>query len=248
MINNLLNKTIFIHELFKRIIKNVIFKIKIKIPDSEETLILIHIGKCAGTTLDNVIKNNKAKLNYKNYFKIHLQKPPILKKAKYIIVIRNPIERIVSAFYWRSKIILLDKQQQNRFYNEKNILENLTLIEILNNLYKSNKKNKVFHRKLERIHHIKEGYYYYLNNLLKKINKEQILYVFTQENLTYELNSQLGIKVLGRLHENKKNKNNEISKQALHNLKKFLKNDYDALKKLNKIHPLTNRQYNDIFR
>ena len=39
-----------------------------------------------------------------------------------MIVIRNPIDRFISAFNWRYKLVVLDKTQEERFVGEKNTL------------------------------------------------------------------------------------------------------------------------------
>ena len=58
----------------------------------------IHIGKCAGTTIVDIFKLDE----------IHLEKPVFNNNTYYIIWIRNPISRFVSAFYFAYQIIKID--------------------------------------------------------------------------------------------------------------------------------------------
>jgi hypothetical protein len=62
---------------------------------------LIHIGKCGGFTVETVLKNN----NY-DFDSVHIQKCTFDSNKKYVIVIRNPISRFISAFYWRYKLVI----------------------------------------------------------------------------------------------------------------------------------------------
>ena len=75
--------------------------------DNEDNLIYIHIGKCGGSSLGQAINESEIiKKRFKKITTIHLSKPPILKKARYLIVIRDPIERSLSAFNWRYKNVV----------------------------------------------------------------------------------------------------------------------------------------------
>ena len=53
---------------------------------------------------------------------VHIEKPPILRNARYLIVIRNPIRRAISAFNWRYRLVVQDKAQTDRFEGEYDIL------------------------------------------------------------------------------------------------------------------------------
>jgi hypothetical protein len=63
----------------------------------------IHIGKCAGTTIVNTFKLNE----------IHLKKPIFSNDTYYVIWLRNPIDRFVSAFYFVYHILNLDTSNVN---------------------------------------------------------------------------------------------------------------------------------------
>jgi len=57
---------------------------------------IIHIGKCGGSSLRSTLKLQTA-INFKY---CHYDNPEISLKYKYIILIRDPINRIISAFNW----------------------------------------------------------------------------------------------------------------------------------------------------
>jgi hypothetical protein len=66
----------------------------------------------------NTLSKNNIEFN-----QIHIKKVKFKENKKYVILLRNPISRFISAFNWRYKLVLLDKTQENRFFNEKNTLE-----------------------------------------------------------------------------------------------------------------------------
>jgi hypothetical protein len=59
---------------------------------------LIHIGKCAGQTVNKYLLHNKVRVD-----RIHARVPEIdrLQRTGVVVVLRDPIARIISAFNWR---------------------------------------------------------------------------------------------------------------------------------------------------
>lgn len=80
--------------------------------------VFIHIGKCGGSTVRKEFKKNKIL-----FYEKHMTNVKFHRNKKYIIVIRNPISRFVSAFNWRYKLVVEDRVQENTFDGEKMILE-----------------------------------------------------------------------------------------------------------------------------
>ena len=66
------------------------------------------------------------------------------KEFKYIIIVRGPISRAISAFYWRYKLVVQTGEQRNRFPGEFEILQKYqTLNRIAENLYDEKGHKKV---------------------------------------------------------------------------------------------------------
>jgi len=63
----------------------------------------IHVGKCGGTSIVEFYKSKGYPLQ-----QYHLRKPPILEQANYILWIRDPIKRFVSAFNHSKTIATFD--------------------------------------------------------------------------------------------------------------------------------------------
>ena len=89
-----------------------------------KTLHFIHIGKCGGSSLQEAIKLSPVVQNYEKVFRSHVGGFKFVENCDYLIVIRNPIERAISAFSWRKKLVVLDEhpEQVVRFPGEREIL------------------------------------------------------------------------------------------------------------------------------
>ena len=176
---------------------------------------IIHIGKCGGSTVSCIL--NKFNIKHEN---IHIIKPIFDDNYKYLILIRNPIDRIISAFNWRYKLVILNKMQENRF------AENINDFNI----------NKLY------IHHIYEDINFYLGNFLQNIKKENIIGVVTQEDLNNDIKEIFNI-YDDNIHNNTKS-DKYISNIGYNLLKQYLYKDYECIHKLYSMGLLSDKQYN----
>lgn len=190
---------------------------------------IVHVGKSGGSTISVALR----KSGYiKDYKMIHIRKANFFPNASYVIVARDPISRMVSAFNWRYKIVVDDKKQTNRFPSEKDILIKYGSIERLaSSLYdQDGHENSEATADAMMIHHIKENISFHIGGILNKCRPEQIKGVVMQETLAEDAQRIFGITVSGRLKANPVN--TPLSEAARRNLKKFLLNDYLCLTKL----------------
>lgn len=208
------------------------------IEDSEQTLIYIHIGKCGGSSLwDAIQRSPVVNDQFKTTHKIHIKKPPILQKARYLIVVRNPIERAISAFNWRYKLVVEDEVQVNRFKGEYDILlEYKSLNAMAEALYDTDGElNLRTNRQFRTIHHLKESIAFYLTDLLSHLYPEQLFAVLATETLDQDIANALQIGSVPKNHSNKDSVQSEklwLSNSAKLNLHRFLADDYVCVEKL----------------
>lgn len=202
-----------------------------------EELIYIHIGKCGGVSLwDAINRSSVVKDRFQSISKVHVSKPPILTKSKYLIVVRNPISRAISAFNWRHKLAVEDAVMKDRFKGEHDILIKYgTLNSLAEALYDNGNLNQNVAREFRNIHHLKEDISFYLSDLLAKMKNEQLFALMATENLDADIEQVLGIQSVKRVHENRSGLVKEktyLSENARENLKKFLAQDYAAIEQL----------------
>ena len=182
----------------------------------------------SGTTLiGNIIKSQKLEIDYCN----HYVKPKYNLKKNYIISIRDPIDRFVSAFY-HTKF-----NQKITFY--KNFFETYPDINSLANDLTSNKAI----RHIRLTHVLNEGLATFLSiDDIKKNNPKFIfdysslhddIKVFFEKKLPHKKNE---VDKLLNITFGKTNKD-QLNDRGFQNLKKFLKKDievYDYLKIIKK--------------
>ncbi|RSK40703.1 sulfotransferase family 2 domain-containing protein [Mangrovimonas spongiae] len=200
--------------------------------------VVIHIGKCGGSSV--IEELNKRDLKF---FEKHVGEVTYRRNKKYIIVIRNPISRFVSAFNWRYKLVVEDGTQKDLYLGEKELLEKYSDINNLaENIY-DEEGNLVLDFKNDEfyIHHLKEDIDFYLADFLKKCKKKQIVAVLATETLSEDLKTHFNITLKSHLKKNKKK--TDLSNLAVNNLIQYLEKDYDCIEKLNNMGVLTEKQY-----
>jgi hypothetical protein len=195
---------------------------------------VIHIGKCGGSTLRYIL--DKYAIKYELF---HIAKPTFEENCKYVIIIRNPIDRIISAFNWRYKLVVLDKTQENRFAGEKNTLEKYKCI--------NNFAEQIEHFDVSKtyIHHIYEDINFYLCDFLKNVKRENILGVITQENLIDDIKNIFNVcdDICDTRVKYNSGTNKYISETGYNLLKKYLYKDYECINKLFSLGLLSDQQY-----
>ena len=197
---------------------------------------VIHIGKCGGSTLTSILNKN----NLENE-RIHMKKPEFHTNDRYVIVIRNPIARFISAFNWRYKLVVLDKTQENRFAGEKNTLVQYDSVNTLAENIGEFDVHTTY------IHHIYEDIQFYLHDFLKQCKKENIVGVVTQENLYHDIQQIFNI-CDANTHINKNDSKNDtyISTLGYDRLKQYLHKDYACIDRLYAMGCLTQGQYDTL--
>lgn len=232
----------YVRNLSKLILKmtgtlNFAKQIRERFRDSHKTLIYIHIGKCGGTTLMKTIADSPVlKRAYTRIETVHVKKPPVYKRAHYLIVIRNPIERAISAFNWRYAKVAKERTQKSWFAGEREALQKYgTLNELAEALYLNDELCAEVVSDFESILHLHARISFYLTDLLEIINSNQVRFVLAQETLDFDIERNLGVKSVHKLNKNSDKVDagsKRLTATAYANLRRYLKEDYLALERL----------------
>ena len=200
-------------------------------PEHVETVVIL-IGKCGSGSLRAALKQSGAA---DKMFIVHVQRPLFRDDLKYIIVARNPLTRVISAFNWRYKRVVIDEAQRNRFPGEYEILRRYGTIGTLGEaLYDADAlpRHEAF-RDARHIHHIREDISFHLTDLLERCSPTQIEAVLMQENLDRDMGRVFGFENVRRIHDNSVMcDRGTLSDRARTNLVRFLHRDYEALTRL----------------
>ena len=200
----------------------------------------IHVGKCGGTSLTAAIKRSQIVASrYEDVFISHVNGVVVVPGCDYILCLRNPIQRAISAFSWRKKLVLVDQlpDQVNRFAGEKNVLQRYeSLSDLGEHLYREHdgSLSQNVARDFELIHHLREKISFYLAPLQHLINQSNLFGVIIQERFADDCRSLLGVEIheSGRKNHSKVETYSAMSDRSKANLKRYLTRDYEAITRL----------------
>lgn len=205
--------------------------------DNDRTLILIHVGKCGGLSLRNALTESpRLRRDYDKILIAHLRKPPVCKNTHYMIVIRNPIQRAISAFNYTYRRVVEKGVRRSESPDECRILEKYKTLNSLGEaLYSQGTLSDEVAADFEKIRHLHERISFYLTNFLAQVKPEQIRFVLAQETLNTDIASMLEVNNKHKIHSSYNLVGMEkifLSEVAYLNLKRYMSDDYIALKKL----------------
>lgn len=205
--------------------------------DNNRTLILIHVGKCGGLSLRNALTESpRLSRDYDKILVAHLREPPVCQNAHYMIVIRNPIKRAISAFNYTYRRVVEKGVRRSESPEEYEILKKYkTLNSLAEQLYVRGYLQHEVAADFEKIRHLHERISFYLRNFLAHVKPEQIQFVLAQETLDRDIEYILGVNNRHKIHcpgaivEIDKT---FLSDEGYFNLKRYMADDYIALKQL----------------
>jgi hypothetical protein len=191
---------------------------------------LVHVGKCGGTTVRSAIQHTPHK---NTIFEFHVVQPIYCKDMKYIIVLRGPLSRTISAFNWRQRRVMQDGKEPDP--GEYEVLKRYHCINSLAELLfdDSGAPDNEAHRALRRVGHISKDISFYLSDLLKECSPDQIETVLMQESLDEDILEAFGYRNTRRVLDNSASKNSSnLSHLGRKNLLRFLEPEFEILMKL----------------
>lgn len=200
---------------------------------------IIHIGKCGGGSLWEELKKINKKIK-----RCHCKRPEIKREFNYIILIRDPINRFISAFNWKKFISSTNKIkiEETNGYKYWKTINNLS-----ENLYDKNGNiNKTVLKLIKVSNHLHLDINYYLEKILPFLNKNNCN-VIRFEHYNDDINNIFNIKIKSQKHVyNKKDYSKYISDKGIKNLKRFLEKDYNCFHKLKEKNIINDEYYHNI--
>jgi hypothetical protein len=215
-------------------------------------LVHIHIGKCGGRSVHESLHNSPiVKQRFTATHRVHIRRPAYNRKNRYLFVIRNPIDRAISAYNWRYRLVVTEGVQRNRFPGEHAILSRYETIErhALALYDESGNLDEDAARDFRAIHHLRESIAFYLEGCFGIIGSEQVFAVLCQESLDRDIEAYLDYRNDLRIHANRTDTPAErlvLSAPARANLARFLSDDFACLEKLNRLFELRPEAYHAV--
>ena len=200
----------------------------------------IHVGKCGGSTISKLLDVSPVLLNrYSSVYESHIGGVVIDSECDYLLCLRNPIARALSAFEWRKKLVLGDAHpnQVHRFSGEASVLESYgSLNNLARYLYSADGVlQQSVARDFELIHHLRESISFYLDPLVGVLHRTNVFGVICQETLVKDCREILNVdasSVFERRNESRSLSVSDLDPIVFVNLKRYLIQDYSCLSKL----------------
>jgi len=214
-------------------------------------LYIVHIGKCGGGSL--TIELNKKNIKFAL---VHCNKPKIKKDFKYIILIRDPINRFISAFNWKMFRCLTEEGKNYQGMNDaskKNIkeVEGYKYWKNINNFAENlyDEKGNVNDAAIELIknsNHLKFDINFYMEEILPICDKN-LCDVIRYEHYKDDINKVFNIEsITATSHVYDKRYSTHVSDRGKKNLRHFLEKDYNCFHKLREKNIINDEYYQDI--
>jgi hypothetical protein len=205
--------------------------------NTRRELLYIHIGKCGGATLWSALSDSALiRQQFSLVKRVHIRRPPIRRHTRYLVVVRNPIARALSAFNWRYALVVEDGAQRGRFPREHAILSHYgTLNTLAEALYVDGVLSQEAAGHFNAIHHLGESISFYLRDLLDSISADQLHGVLCTETLDADMARLLNAANPARIHVHAPRLAPErlhLSACAMANLRTFLAEDFSLLARL----------------
>ncbi len=198
---------------------------------------LIHVGKCAGSSLAAELGQRDYSFNH-----IHMSQPIVEQNRKIVVLVRDPVERFISAFNWRlyllrnDRIASVDDDQIGKLKRRLE-LEVLLNFEDVNHFTEQlpAPQNQDFchiNALMGLIGHAHEGFAWCLSNLIDQIKPDQLLGVIAQERFKQDTKALFGFTPKLTLNSNYPSHYQTLSARGRTNLAWALRADYQTLKAL----------------
>ena len=206
----------------------------------KKLLRFIHVGKCGGSTIEKLLADSPLVASkYQSIIQSHVCGVTVDSTCDYLICLRNPISRAISAYEWRKKLVVSDPppNQATRFRGEYGVLKTYSSFsDLASKLYEgSSSLNELVARDFQLVHHLRESISFYLKPLLPILTASNVYGVICQENLSADCEKLLGIPANGiteRKNYLRRESLSSLGDKAVVNLKRYLHDDYTCITSL----------------
>ena len=214
---------------------------------------VIHIGKSGGSTVRVEIKKSQLLLEkYNDIFFTHGFKPIYRRSDDYLIVIRNPLSRAISAFNWRYHLVVETEKKKGFKKGEWEVLKKYdTLSNLAESIYsESGHINRSALNEFRLIPHLYEDISFYLSDLLPRLLPAQVYGVIKTHSIQSDCSELLGSGLIG--HEKKHGTSDQtglrncLTSKARANLKRLMYKDFQCITQMWCMGMLSKSDYNQL--
>ena len=211
------------------------------------TLVIVHVGKCGGRSLKKAIRRSvRMALRYSSIETWHTLSSVFPDGDEYVVVLRSPIRRALSAFDYRYKQVISKGTDPRIFPGEEAALSRWSDFNSLAEaLYRDGKAVESAMHDFSAVHHLgDETLHQYLDNLDTAVEQQKPITCIVTENLSEESKKFLRLRV-GKSHQGVSFAVAPpvLTETAKENLRRKFASDYRALERLHHAGVLSRAQW-----
>ena len=195
----------------------------------QHELVVVHVGKCAGATVRNELLAAGIV-----HSEVHVSRPIYFPGKRYLILLRNPVDRFVSAFNWRHRIVMQDQSATNpvRARIERAVFERYPTVEqaALALFRADGSADHAVWSDLDHISHVQKNIAFYLRRFLNVCDPSCLQGVVCVETIHADMQRLFGVEVSRYDHRNAPAASPvRLSDQARANVFRYLQADYQCI-------------------
>ncbi|MBU3728177.1 MAG: hypothetical protein FGM37_02875 [Phycisphaerales bacterium] len=202
---------------------------------------LVHVGKCGGSTIATALRASGFRFEH-----VHMRRPAVSPSRSYVVLVRDPMQRFVSAFNWRRHRLRgdlnPDRDDADPLWRLKHQSERafLSMFESAGALAERLVAEPGFDVSpaitlMDLIGHVPHGFHWYLGHLLEEIKPSQLRAVVCQERLEEDIQAAFGLRVSESRNWDYPRVSGELSPLARQNLARVLADEYRTLERLGRV-------------
>ena len=209
----------------------------------KEKFTFIHTSKCGGSTIYRLLKDERIPFKYSHLYPVAYDSC-----ERYLLLLRNPIERFVSAFYWRNFLIKENNPEWMTTVDGIHTYDNIDIfceeLYCKNSMLNQSVDNLVNKRYGQNKHpeHCAKGLDYYIGEFVDQLSPRNIIGVVCTETIHSDMKRLFNIDCDKHIRNNSTRKH-QPSEQSRYILRKYLQKEYDVIEKLNNKGLLSKKQY-----
>lgn len=197
---------------------------------------LVHVGKCGGTSAATELRSHGYRFDH-----VHLRRPEFGPDRRYVVLVRDPVARFVSAYNWRRHLIAEgslatsdDPMGRLRHEAERSLLATFadvgSFAEAL--VPKPGYEVSPALTMMHVIGHVPQGFGWHLDGLLRRIEPRQLLGVVATERFASDMERLFGFVPVTRRNAHAGSVGPPLSPLGLANLTRVLAPEYETLAEL----------------
>jgi len=200
----------------------------------ETPFVLVHVGKCGGTSAVEELRERGYRCEH-----VHLRRPEVDPGRRYVILVRDPIARTVSAFNWRRRLFAAgtlsaagadpvarlrhaaEHDFLSRFANVNEFAERLEFL--------AGHEISPMVTMMQLIGHVPHGFAWHLDGLLRRIEPRQLAGIVATERFAEDFERVFGFPPVARRNRHDGGDSTVLSARGRENLARVLAPEYETL-------------------